>query len=94
MAQVLGQPRMLRQLPVLSVNRHEIARPHQIQHQPQFFRSIRARKRAAADSCCRTARPRRACERWSIMRKMVFSLPGIMRELSTTMSPGVIEMFL
>ena len=33
-------------------------------------------------------------ERWSIMRKMVFSFPGIMRELSTTMSPGVTEICL
>ena len=33
----VGQPGVLRKLPVLAVNRHEIARPHQIQHQPQLF---------------------------------------------------------
>ena len=36
-AQMLGQPRMLGQLPVFAVDRHEVARPHQVQHQLQFF---------------------------------------------------------
>jgi hypothetical protein len=62
------QARMLGQLPVFAVDRHEIARPHQIQHQLQFFHRCRVRKRAAADSCCRRPHPRRACARWLIMR--------------------------
>ena len=33
----------------------------------------------------KTSAPRRAM--WSIMRKIAFSLPGMMRELSTTVSP-------
>ena len=32
-AQVLGQPRMLGKLPELAVDRHEVPRPHQVQHQ-------------------------------------------------------------
>ena len=31
---------------------------------------------------------------WSIMRKIAFSLPGMMRELSATVSPGSTEMCL
>ena len=33
----------------------------------------------------KTSAPRRAM--WSIMRKIAFSFPGMMRELSTTVSP-------
>ena len=74
--QMLGQPRVLRQLPVLAVDRHEISRPHQVQHQLHLLRRCRDRRRAAADSCVpySTSAPRRAM--WSIMRKMAFSLPG------------------
>src|ERR1039458_1341558 len=39
-----------------------------------------------------TSAPRRAM--WSIMRKMPFSLPGMMRELNTTVSPSSTEMCL
>ena len=39
-----------------------------------------------------TSAPRRAM--WSIMRKIAFSLPGMMRELSTTVSPFSTEMCL
>ena len=39
-----------------------------------------------------TSAPRR--DMWSIMRKMAFSLPGMIRELSTTVSPCSTEMCL
>ena len=39
MAQVLGELGVLRHLPVFAVDRHEIARAHQIQHQPQLLRA-------------------------------------------------------
>ena len=39
----LGDARMLRQLPELAVNRHEIARPHERQHQLQLLLAAVAR---------------------------------------------------
>src|ERR1019366_6943791 len=36
-AQVIREARVFRELSVLTVHRHEVFRPHQIQHQPQFF---------------------------------------------------------
>ena len=36
---MLRELRVLRHLPVFAVHRHEIARTHQVQNQPQFFRA-------------------------------------------------------
>src|SRR5207244_853533 len=36
-AQVLGQPGVFGKLPELAVNRHEEARPHQVQHELHLF---------------------------------------------------------
>ncbi len=83
------QPQVLRQMAVLAVHRHEVARPHQVEHQRQL---VRLAWPETWTSCVARGehRERRADTCGSPCCEIGRSLPGMMREERTTASPGSI----
>ena len=77
------------EMAVLAVHRHEVARPHELQHQLQLLLAGVARDvHARRCGLVKTVAPRR--EMWLITLLIAFSLPGMMRDDRTTVSPGSI----